>query len=410
MKRLHIIHTKTIDEIDRRYHKKVVGTLEREVLNWAKDLKQDAYEATKEVKDQFKKNPDKFRSKYFKYLKRLLELKLDAIEATAHKEDKPSPKINQELSQWLNFESVRVQEHISCSSISMYEFCPRKYYYRYLLGIKFPKTAALHFGTSVDDALNYYFEEKIKGQTPPRAAVHAQFYEEFAKGYDEVNWGEADPKQLQKNGPAILDAYLDKFDNITQAVDVQTEVRIELEGGGHLLGYIDILEEEAVVDTKTAKEPWNDTGPYAKHLKELQPKAYSLWFLEKYEEMPKKFRYQIVTKETDDKGKAKPRTQMIEFSVKKFELEQFRRRIQKIWDEVCERTPKGKSAFPAQATWGPKDGRGPGMQKVGYLCTREWCDYWKLCQKDGLDIPLKWVSKTKERPGYHLYEDGREVE
>jgi len=321
MKKLHIIHAKTIKDVSQRVRGKILPTLEKEVLSWAKDAKKDAYKATLGVQAELKKNPlDKVKSKYFKYLRRLLDLKLQKLEDVAHKADKPNPRINQKLATWLNFESVRIQEHVSCSSIGMYEFCPRKYYYRYLLGIKFPKTAALHFGSAVDDTLNFYFEEKIKGNIPPKNAIHAQFAEEFAKGYDEVDWGEINPKQLQKNGPDIIDAYIEKFDSITKATDVQTEVIIPLENGGHLLGYIDILEDEAVVDTKTAKKFWNDTGRYAKHLQEDQPKAYSLWFLEKYEKMPKEFRYQIVTKETDDKGNATPKTQLIRFQVKQFEL------------------------------------------------------------------------------------------
>lgn len=412
MKKLHIIHAKTINEVSKKSRGKILPTLEKEVLSWAKEAKKDAHKATMEVKAEFKNNPTpKIKGKYFKYLRRLLELKLQKMEDEAHKADKPNPRINNKLSEWLNFESVRIQEHISCSSIGMYEFCPRKYYYRYLLGVKFPKTAALHFGSAVDDTLNYYYEEKIKGEIPPRSAVHSQFFEEFAKGYDEVDWGDANPKQLKKNGPAIVDAYIEAFDDITKATDVQTEVRIPLENGGQLLGYIDILEDEAVVDTKTAKKFWNDKGKYAKHLQESQPKAYSLWFMEKYEKMPKEFRYQIVTKETDDKGNATPNTQLIRFQVKKFELESFRRRIQKVWDEIRERTPKGKAAFPAQAEFGPVDGRGPGKREVGYLCTKEWCDYAGLCEKDGLKIPLKWVSKVLDdkgkvvEPGYHQYED-----
>jgi CRISPR/Cas system-associated exonuclease Cas4 (RecB family) len=405
MKKLHIIHAKTLNEASRKSRGKLLPTLEKEVLSWAKKNKQDAHKATVKIQQELQKNPaSKVKNKYFKYLRRLLELKLQKTEDEAHKAGEDNPKLKKELSEFLNIESLRIPEHISCSSIGMYEFCPRKWYYRYALGVKFPKTTALHFGSAVDDALNFYYEEKIKGKAPPRSAVHAQFYEEFAKGYDEVNWGVDDPKQLQKNGPVIIDKYLDSFDRLTDAVDVQTEVRIPLDNGGQLLGYIDILEKDAVVDTKTAKKPWNDKGRYAKHLQELQPKAYSLWFLQEFEKMPKQFRYQIVTKATDEKGKATPEAQLISFELKKFELESFRRRIQKIWDDIMAALPKGMEAFPAQAEPGNKKGRGPGCQDVGVLCTQQWCDYHELCTKKGLKIPTRWVSKTKDEPGHHVYE------
>ena len=227
----------------------------------------------------------------------------------------------------------------------------------------------------------------------------------FDDDSEEVNWGRDDAKQLRKNGPAIIQAYVDSFDRITEATDVQTEVRVHLDNGGVLIGYIDILEEDAVVDTKTAKKPWKDKGPWAKHLNELQPKAYSLWFLEHFERMPKEFRYQIVTKRTDSKGNADPETQLISFEVKKFELEAFRRRVQQMWDEIQKILPEGKAAFPAQAEVGDDFGRGLGCKEPGVLCTREWCDYAPLCEKDGLRIPTRWVSKTNGVPGHHVYED-----
>lgn len=407
MKKLHIIHAMNIQQTPKKNRGKLLPLLEKEVFDWANKFKKDAYKATLEVQKELKKNPDnKLQNKYFKYLRRLLELKLQTLEEEHHKAGKENPDLSSELSEFLNIESLRIPEHISCSSIAMYEFCPRKWYYRYALGIRTPKTSALHFGSAIDDSLNYYYEEKIKGEAPPRSAVHAQFYEEFAKGYDEVVWGNDDPKVLEKIGPVILDKYLDSFDRITEAVDVQTEVRVPLDNGGQLLGYIDILEEDAVVDTKTAKAFWEVDGPFAKHKKELQPKAYSLWFLERFEKMPKQFRYQIVTKELDKKGNPNPQSQLIKFEVKKFELESFRIRIQKIWDDIMLQLPKGKDAFPAQAEPGSKPGRGLGKQQAQALCCHTWCEYAKYCEEDGLKIAEKWVKKTKETPGHHLYKDG----
>lgn len=408
MKKLHLIHAKSLNHIEPRSRGKLLPVLETEVLGWAAEFKKDAHKATVEIQKLLQKKKDsKLQNKYFKYLRRLLELKLEQLEEQAHKAGENNPELKKELADFLNIESLRVPEHISCSSIAMYEMCPRKWYFRYALGIKFPKTAALHFGSAIDDALNFYFEEKIKNKkAPPLEAVNAQFFEVFHKDYDEVAWGKDDPKLLEKNGPKVIEKYLESFDRITEATDVQTEVRIPLDNGGQLLGYIDILEEDAVVDTKTAKKFWNDKGKYAKHLQELQPKAYSLWFVQEFERMPKQFRYQIVTKDTDEKGNATPQTQLISFELKKFELESFRLRIQRIWDEIMEALPKGKNAFPTQAVVGHKEGRGVGCQKASVLCTTEWCDYHELCTKDGLNIPVKWVSKTKETPGHHLFKDG----
>jgi len=360
MKKLHIIKAKSIEDIDAKVQGKVLPILERETFTWAKKMQKDAYEATQEIQKEFKKNPDPVKNKYFKYLRKLLLMKLEALEESAYRNNEEGPEINKQLVKYLDIQSLRVPEHISCSSIKMYEFCPRKWFYRYALGVKFPKTTPLHFGSAIDEAINYYFEEKIAGRKAPLKKVHAVFWKEFDKDKDEVRWGDDDPEQIRKSGPIILDKYIEEFDRITAPTDVQTEIRVHLKNSGILLGYIDILEENAVVDTKTAKKKWQK-GRFAKHLEELQPKAYSLWFLEEFERMPHQFRYQIVTKTTDKDGKAIPETQLIDFTLKKYELEAFRRRIQGVWDDIMMRLNakdskgniRGMEMFPAQAEYGP---------------------------------------------------------
>jgi hypothetical protein len=410
MKRLHIIHVKSLTDIESKNKEKIFNILEKETLNWAKKAQKDAYKATLKVQKSFKqKSNDKIDNKYFKYLRRLLELKLVQQEDEAYRENRKAPKVDENLANLMNIESLRIPEHLSCSQLDMYKKCPRKWYYRYPLGIAFPKTTALHFGSAVDDALNFYFEEKIEGRIPSRDKVHNVFFEKFAEGYDEVRWGSDDPEKLKKNGPTIIDKYLEQFDRITEPTGVQTEVRVPLENGdGYLLGYIDILEEDAVVDTKTAKKKWATTGRFAKQDEELQPKAYSLWFLETYERMPREFRYQIVTKKKDKDGNAIPETQTISVDIKKYQLETFRRYVQGVWNEIKEKLPQGKKAFPAQAEVGPRPGRGLGCQEPMVLCTKEWCDYGEICAKEGLRVPLRWVKKTKDEPGHHIYEDEKE--
>jgi len=398
MKKLHIIHAKSITDIDNRSRGKILPALEKETLDWAKDHNKTAHTATLAMKRELEEKGN-LHNKYFKYLRRLLELKYEAYEKLRENSPElPDMNLGEGLHELLRIESLRVPAHVSCTQIAMYEFCPRKWYYRYGLGIKVPKTSALHFGVAVDEALNFYFEEKIKGDPPPISAVYASFHEHFDKDADKVNWGDDNPKDLRKKGPLVLKTYLEAFDSKTEAIDVQTEVRVHLDNGGILLGYIDILEKSGVVDTKTAKKPWKVTGMYAKQNQELQPKAYGLWFLEEYEQMPK-FRYQIVTKEDP------PQTQLVEVEIKKFELDGFRRRVQKLWDDINKKLKYGKRAFPAQAEVGEEVGRGPGKLQVGYLCTKEWCDYWKYCEKDGLKVPERWVKRDGSKSGYHVYKD-----
>jgi len=411
MKKLHLIHAKNLSDVQSKNHGKLLPILEKETLDWAKQFKVDAYKTTLEVQQEYAKNPNSLNAKYFRYLRRLLELRLECLSKEAEDTDKTPAQLSKELFEFMNIEVLRSFDYLSCTQIQMYEFCPRKYFFKYSLGIETPKTAALHFGSAVDEALNFYFEEKLKGSVPPRNAIHAQFYENFEKDKEGVIWGPADSVLLSKSGPAVIDAYLEEFDKITNPKGIQTEAIIHFEGG-YLKGYLDILEEDAIVDTKTAAKPWETSGRYAKHLNELQPKAYSLWFLEEYGKMAKEFRYQIVTKDIDDKGNPKPKTQLIRFELKKFELEAFRARVQRIWNSIQKALPKGKEGFPAQAdpkSRGDEPGYGFGKVNPGVLCCKQFCEYADLCKKDfGNAVPLAWVSKTKDIPGRHIYEEGNE--
>jgi len=391
MKRLHLIHAKNFDDIDLAVKSKILPVLEKETLDWAKQNNPTAHSSTLVVKDEA--NKDAYANgKYFKYLRRLLELKLEQIESELVKLDRSEKRpevLSKELAEWLLIETVRLPVALSCTQIAMYS-CKRKWFLRYALGIKMPKTSALHFGVAVDVALNFFFEEKIaSGKAPPMAAIYSAFYENFEKQDEPIIWGNDKPELLKAAGPVILDAYVKKFGESTKPTGVQTEVTIKLDNGGLLTGFIDILEKDAIVDTKTAKEKWKDSGPYAKHKSELQPRAYGLWFLEEYERLPKEFRYQIVTKEMDDKGKAIPQTQLISFELKKFELEGFRREVQKVWDEIMAGLKIGKKAFPAQAE----------LEKPSVLCCHQYCEYAKICEADGLRVPLAW-DKAKKK---HIY-------
>lgn len=404
MKRLHVIHHKTINDIDLKSKGKLMSLLETETLDWAKQHKSDAYALTLPVQADYQKNPNsgEANQKYFKYMRRLLEVKLQTLEEIADKAKTVAPNISSELTTLMNIESPRIPEYVSCTQLGLYGLdeekkgCPRRWYYAYGLRLPTPVTAPLFFGKSIDDSFNFYFDEKIKGTTPPRQAVYAAFYEAFENGKDKVEWGEEDPKRLLKIGPSVIDAYLDRFDPITKAIDTQTECNVHLDNGGRILGYIDILEKEAIVDTKTAAKFWNDTGKYAKHLQELQPSAYSLWFLETYEKMPKQFRYQIVTKPKEGE---KPQTQLISFELKKFEVESFKRKVQVVWDKIMAALPLGIKGFPAQAE----------KEKPYPLCSQEWCPFAKNCIENGLRVPLKWVSKTSTVPGHHVYSDVERV-
>lgn len=386
MKKLHLLHNTSLDKVPEDLRSTVLPLLENNVLEWAKINNPEAYASTLKIQEDFLKNPD-ISGKYFKYLRRLLEIKLETQEKSFEGQEKYSSPLPDNLVKSLAIESLRALNFLSCTQISMYMSCARKYYNRYALGIKFPKTAALQFGTAVDVALNHYFEEKKEGREADKQAVYEIFYKELDKEKETVSWGAADPEKLRLQGPQIIDAYLDRFAAETHPVAVQQEIKITFGNDGLLTGAIDILEKDSIIDTKTAKDLWKDNK--AKY--ELQPKAYSLWFFEEFGRMPKNFKYQIVCKDECNPDE-KPRTQLITLELKSFELDAFQRKITEIWNDISKGLKIGKEAFPAEAA---KDRPSP-------LCTSEWCEYASICKnRDGLRVPLKWDKAQKK----HIYED-----
>lgn len=387
MRKNHLIHADTLQSVALPNPRDIIPVLEKNTLDWARQNNPKAHESTTQLQQQLSESPSSDKlSLYFRYLRRLLQLKLDAQEAAHEKVEGVSPDLPKELSDPLRIESLRCVPFLSCTQIGMYETCQKKYFYRYCLGVKSPKAPSLFFGTCLDEAMNLHFTNKKDGILVPRSAVHAEFYERFDKDYSSVEWGEVDGRRLQKHGPAIIDAYLDRFDAITQPVAVQQEVKIALDRNGLLIGAIDILEKDAIIDTKTAKEKWKD----GKHTQELQPKAYSLWFYEQFQRMPKEFKFQIVTKE-EENGKPAPQTQLITFEVKKYQIESFKDKVQKIWDEIQEKLKIGKTAFLAEAE----------KARPSVLCTQEWCEFAGICKSEGLNIPLRWDKGLKR----HIFEN-----
>lgn len=378
MKKIHLIHAKDLKDTEAD-SSLIISLLEKEALIWAQYNQPSAYQQTIDIKNQLATNT-LLENKYYKYLKRLLEIKLQTLEDLAKVKEEKGPELAAQLVNLLNIESLRLPEYLSCTQLGLWKTCQRKWYWRYAVGIKTPKTAALQFGSAVDEALNYYYEERLKGTTPPKEALYERFRDVLDREAQEVEWGEADPDKLRAQGPAIIDAYLDAFDSKTQPIAVQQKVNVHLDNNGVLIGAIDILEKDSIVDTKTAKEPWKEN----KHQYELQPKAYSLWFLEEFGSMPKEFRYQIVCKD-ECRDDDKPRTQLIAFEVKKFEVERFRRQVQETWDTINKALYLGKEAFAAEAA---KDRPSP-------LCCAAYCEFADLCRKDGLQVADKWDKVRK---------------
>jgi len=106
MKKLHVIKAQTLNDVPAKSRGKVLPLLEKEALKWAKKHDKKAFKATEKVQIQFKKNPEKVKKKYFKFLKRLYELKTKSDEDQSYRDNKDAPPLNKKLTEYLDIESI----------------------------------------------------------------------------------------------------------------------------------------------------------------------------------------------------------------------------------------------------------------------------------------------------------------
>jgi CRISPR/Cas system-associated exonuclease Cas4 (RecB family) len=168
-------------------------------------------------------------------------------------------------------------EHLSYSAIALYQSCPLRYYFRYVLGLPEQIVAAsLVFGAAFHASLQFHFEQLLAGNPPPAldtllgAFQHAWHQHdgqtiEFAKGEDINSVGR------------LADRMLSAFQASSFARPEGTILGVEEELRGQvipdcppLVARVDLIVETAdalvVTDFKTSRRGW---GPA--HVSDASP-------------------------------------------------------------------------------------------------------------------------------------------
>lgn len=143
-------------------------------------------------------------------------------------------------------------DHLSVSSISMLQRCPKQFEFRYIHGIKSPPAVALVEGGSVHrglEALNKFYIGK--GRWPAdRDVFHSAYYDEWKKRSKEVEeWGDENPQRVEKRGHRLLDHYYDHGKGGTNPQQSELGFATEI-AGQRVVGYFDLVETQWVSDYK----------------------------------------------------------------------------------------------------------------------------------------------------------------
>lgn len=171
---------------------------------------------------------------------------------------------------------------VSASRLTTFHQCRLKFFFRYVLGLKKPKSSAQFVGSTVHLVLRAWSRARWKkesfGEDYARE-VFAQTWVEDQK-LDPIQWEEPEEKEME-TGWRLLQMYFKetpiKPDEKPEAVEVAAEADLRKHGLTTLIGIMDLVRAGGrIVDFKTAGQTPNPER--AIHLHETQLSCYAVLY------------------------------------------------------------------------------------------------------------------------------------
>ena len=175
----------------------------------------------------------------------------------------------------------KLQQTVSASRLNCWLQCRLKFYFRYVLKLTKPKTAALHFGTVVHLVLQHWNLARWRKQ-PFELAKLKQVFETGWAEQGSIDWDGEEPEQ-KATAWLVLEKYFIetpiKADEMPEAVEVPVEADLSSHGLPILIGVLDLVRAGGrIVDFKSAsKTPDHDL---ALHQNGVQLDCYSVLYRE----------------------------------------------------------------------------------------------------------------------------------
>ena len=170
---------------------------------------------------------------------------------------------------------------VSASRLSCFQQCRLKFMFRYVLGLKKPKSPALHVGSTVHAVLRHWNMARWRNERPTLKEFHDVYSHLWENQEDPVEWEASDGEEQKKTGWRLLETYFRESpipaDERPEAVEVSIEADLACLGLPKLVGILDLVRAGGrIVDFKSSgKTP--DPAQVA-HLLETQTTAYSLLY------------------------------------------------------------------------------------------------------------------------------------
>jgi hypothetical protein len=174
-----------------------------------------------------------------------------------------------------------LQKTVSASRLNCWLQCRLKFFFRYVLKLAKPKTAALHYGSVVHLVLQQWNMARWRKQ-PFEIAKLRQVFDVGWLDQGQINWDGEEPDQ-KNSAWAVLEKYFTdtpiQANEMPEAVEVPVEADLSQHGLPVLIGILDLVRSGGrIVDFKTSgKTPDNES---ALHQNGLQLDCYSVLYRE----------------------------------------------------------------------------------------------------------------------------------
>jgi len=174
-----------------------------------------------------------------------------------------------------------LQEKVSASRLSLFLQCRLKFFFRYVLRLKKPKTPSLHVGNSVHAVLKSWNKARwlLKPLTLKQAHdAYTEAWSDTSEG--KVFWEHGEENDDKTTGWRLIDTYLREShvpaDLKPDAVEVPVEADLVNHGLPRLIGILDLVQRRQIIDYKTAATTPN--ADKVAHSHEIQTTSYSILY------------------------------------------------------------------------------------------------------------------------------------
>jgi CRISPR/Cas system-associated exonuclease Cas4 (RecB family) len=174
---------------------------------------------------------------------------------------------------------------VSASRLNTWLTCRLKFWFRYVAGIKHPRTPALYVGHTVHGALKLWNKARWRKEPLPVDELRNQFNLLWHddQQQDRIKWDDGEEPGEKQTAWSLVDLYLKQSpippNEQPEAVEVSLESDLSKRGLPRLIGIIDLVRSGGrIVDYKTVGQTPSDEK--AVHSNEVQLTCYSVMYRE----------------------------------------------------------------------------------------------------------------------------------